>query len=198
MGVLAVEDCCEGKLAGWKRGRDGSFSEPLWFRRCEFAAAATAADLGWSPRCEGGCMFSYREAGSKRGESGDWGLMAGEGRGEGIRFRFAARGDIGRRTGERPLDDEGRAVVVYLSDEARGVLWEMDEWNMIRDNQSRQTESRQKDNLSVDCRLCGSRSVWQPLCLGRMWGGGGSKHYFRVDAKTQWGHVVDLWIDCST
>ena len=67
-GVLAMEECCEGKFAGWKRGSDGSFNGPVGCLRCELAVVAGLACM---VRGEGGCMASYLDGESKRGGRGD-------------------------------------------------------------------------------------------------------------------------------
>lgn len=95
-GVVCTLLCAEGKFAGWKRGRDGSFKELVLARRVLLPCRV------WTLRGEGGCSVSYLGA-SYRGESGEVGLRAGDVRGEGILMdgRGLARGE---RTGERPLE----------------------------------------------------------------------------------------------
>lgn len=100
-GVLAVDECCEAKTAGWKRGSECSFGAPG--RR-----GAVLALRGCSPpRAAGGSIMpSCLTGDSKRGERGVVGRSAGDERGEGI----LARGERGLRDGDGDIPREGAVV----------------------------------------------------------------------------------------
>ena len=84
-------------MAGWKRGRDGSLRELVLARRWVLPAVLLCMALG-----DGGCRGSNLPEVSYLGESGDWGRIAGEVRGEGILWRAV---DGGEREGERPPEE---------------------------------------------------------------------------------------------
>lgn len=111
-GVLATELWLDGKLAGWNRGSEGSFSALVLWRRWPAFAALRGCRLLRA----GGCMAMSNR--SNRGERG-------EGRGDDGRNAVAARddgipdtGEVDRaREGETPLEGAvmGKWVMHRLS-----------------------------------------------------------------------------------
>jgi len=96
----------EGKLAGWKRGREGNLSDE-WFAFRELLpvrACLCRGEGGWrGSKCIPLRLAAFCLQPDERGELG---LMAGDDRGDGmLRGTF----NEGARTGERPLDG---AVVI--------------------------------------------------------------------------------------
>lgn len=91
----------DGKLAGWKRGREGNLSDELFaFRELlPVRACLCRGEGGWrGSKCIPLRLAAFCLQPDERGELG---LMAGEDRGDGmLRGTF----NEGARTGERPLE----------------------------------------------------------------------------------------------
>lgn len=101
-GVVCTLLLADGKLAGWKRGRDGSLRELVLARRWELPAVRLCMARG-----DGGFNDSNRPV-SYLGDRGDCGRIAGE-RGDCI----LGEGEREGREGEIPR--EGAVLVMCLA-----------------------------------------------------------------------------------